>query len=318
VIAPSPRPNPRLAVFAPSPVLTITAERADSSRDDIHVHAGGQGFWVARMAAVLGADVTLCAPLGGESGAVLGELIRREGVTLQAVSTPRPNGAYIHDRRSGRRAVVAQVESPALARHELDELYGAMVAVGLRSDAALLTGPQHERVLAGDVYRRLASDLRRNGIPVIADLTGAPLEGALTGGVDVLKLSSAELAELVDRPLDSIDDVAVEALELHRRGAAGVVVSRAEEPALALIDGALYVLEGPTFEPLDERGAGDSFVAGLSVGISRGLGLREASKLGVAAGALNVTRRGLGSGRREDIEEVAGLVKVHELTRLPS
>lgn len=58
-----PRPRPQrtglIAVFAPSPLLTITIELA-TDRPEVHLHAGGQGFWVARLAATLGAEVTLC------------------------------------------------------------------------------------------------------------------------------------------------------------------------------------------------------------------------------------------------------------------
>ena len=68
---PDPMSPPSIVVFAPSPLLTITVEAAGTPRQEIHLHAGGQGFWVARMAALLGARVSLCCALGGESGAVL-------------------------------------------------------------------------------------------------------------------------------------------------------------------------------------------------------------------------------------------------------
>ena len=61
-----------LAVFAPSPLLTITIEPGPA-RPPVHLHPGGQGFWVARLAATLGADVTLCCALGGEPGRVLAQ-----------------------------------------------------------------------------------------------------------------------------------------------------------------------------------------------------------------------------------------------------
>ena len=191
---------PRVAVFAPSPVLTITVESLAPSEDEIHIHAGGQGFWVARLAAILGAEVTLCAALGGESGRVLGELLAGEGPQLRAVPAASPNGSYIHDRRSGMRETVAAVASPRLQRHEVDELFGAMTAAALTSDVAVLTGPEHERVMSSDVFRRLASDLRSNGVAVIGDLTGPALESALAGGLDLLKLSHEELGPLAEGP----------------------------------------------------------------------------------------------------------------------
>ena len=47
--------RPSVCVFAPAPILTVTVEAAEDEREELHVHAGGQGFWVARMLGVLGA-----------------------------------------------------------------------------------------------------------------------------------------------------------------------------------------------------------------------------------------------------------------------
>jgi 1-phosphofructokinase len=305
--------RPRVAVFAPSPVLTITVEAAASAEDEIHLHAGGQGFWVARMCATLGAEVTLCAALGGESGRVLGDLIASQGPSLRAIPMASANGSYIHDRRGGKREPVAAVPSPRLQRHEVDELFGAMTAAALTSQVAVLTGPEHDEVLSSDVYRRLAADLRRNGVPVIADLTGDPLERALAGGLDLLKLSHEELALIAGGPLDSLSRVAEEIGRLRSRGADNVLISQADQPALASVGGDLLELRGPRFEPLDPLGAGDSQVAALAVGVARGLEPAAVLRLAVAAGALNVTRRGLGSGERADIERLAEAVQVTRL-----
>jgi 1-phosphofructokinase len=113
----------RIAVFAPSPLLTVTIERR-AAREEVHLHAGGQGFWVARLAATLGADVVLCCALGGEPGLVLTGLIAAQPLTLRSAHAATPNGVYVHDRRSGERVEVASVDSAPLARHAADELYG--------------------------------------------------------------------------------------------------------------------------------------------------------------------------------------------------
>jgi 1-phosphofructokinase len=59
--------NGRIAVFAPSPLLTITIEPG-VDRPEVHLHAGGQGFWVARLAATLGVDVSFAVPWAASRG----------------------------------------------------------------------------------------------------------------------------------------------------------------------------------------------------------------------------------------------------------
>ena len=96
-------------MLAPSPLLTITIEAAHDERsgDDLHLHVGGQGYWIARMASELGADVTLCATFGGETGAVAAALAGESSFAVHGVIASHNNGAYVQDRRSGERAELA-------------------------------------------------------------------------------------------------------------------------------------------------------------------------------------------------------------------
>jgi 1-phosphofructokinase len=301
-----------IALFAPSPVLTITVERG-ADQPEIHLHAGGQGYWVARMAARLGAEVRLCAPLGGETGAVLRSLLPGDGVRLTAVEVGGPNGAYVHDRRGEGRIEIARTSSARLRRHELDDLYGVALAAGLEADITLLTGPRGQEVLPPETYRRLCRDLRGNGRRVLGDLSGEAMEAALDGGLDLLKISDQELVERGLLQGKETPDVLRVAELLRGRGAECVVISRRDRPALALAGERPLEVRGPSFTPMDEHGAGDSMFAGLAVGIASDLEIEEALRIGTAAGALNVTRHGLGTGRPEEISRLAAQVDVRPL-----
>jgi 1-phosphofructokinase len=309
--------SPSLVVFAPSPLLTITVEAADTPRQEIHLHAGGQGFWVARMAALMGAKVVLCCALGGESGAVLRGLIARENVELLSVECAASNGVYIHARRGGVREQLARTESKRLSRHETDELYGLALSAALDAGVALLTGVDPPTALESEVYRRLASDLRSNGIQVIADLAGSSLKAALAGGLDLLKISEEEILAEAVAGSSGVEDL-LKALDgLHEAGAETVLISRAEEPALVL-DGAggrYLELTGPRVETLEPRGTGDSMFAALGAGLAGGQQLDIALRLAMAAGCLNATRHGLGTGTRRQIQQLSRHIEIRELTR---
>jgi 1-phosphofructokinase len=306
-------------VFAPSPLLTITIE-AGTDRPEVHLHAGGQGFWVARLAATLGAEVSLCCALGGEPGRVLRGLIEAESIELRAAAGGTPNGVYIHDRRSGTRAELVSVDSRPLERHATDELYGIALGGGLDAEVTMVTGCQPPDIVDSDVFRRLVTDLRANHKLVIADLTGAPLRAALKAGVGLLRLSEEELVSEGYAANDEPAEIVAGAQRLCAAGAHRVLISRGSSPAV-LIDGATGMAEvelvPPVFEAVDHRGTGDSMFAATGVGLARGMSMIDALRLGMAAGALNATRRGLGSGTRDEIERLAAHVTVRPRDGLP-
>jgi 1-phosphofructokinase len=97
---------------------------------------------------------------------------------------------------------------------------------------------------------------------------------------------------------------------LHDAGARSVVVSRRERSTLASDQGNVFEVRSPVLEVLDGRGGGDSITAALAVAESRRLPFVEALQLAAAAAALNVSRHGLGTGRRDAIEDVARRVEV--------
>lgn len=301
-----------VTIFAPSPTLTVTVED-QRGEPDIHVHAGGQGVWQARMLLRLGASVTMCCTLTGEIGRMLRHLLEDEGFTVAGLERPGRGSAYLHDRRGGERIVVAETEGDPLGRHDLDELYGIMLREGLDAGLAILSGPAGDETLAPDTYRRLASDLHEGGARVIVDLAGKRLRAAVEGGVDVLKVSDDELAAdgLVDGHASG--DIMRAMRRLHRDGAAAVIVSRATAPLLLLDGEGFLEVEPPRMEVADTRGAGDSLTAGVAAGMVRGESARTAIVTGAAAGALNVTRHGLGTGDADAIARLRESVRVREL-----
>ncbi len=299
-----------VVIFAPSPVLEITVEEHQVD-GDVHVHAGGQGVWQARMLLSLGRDVELCCALSGETGRVLGHLLQEEGIRIAGIRRVARGGVYVHDRRDGDRKPIIESGGDALTRHEQDELYGLTLRTGLDAKLVILSGPHGEGVVPADFYRRLAADLRTGGVRVVVDLAGERLDAALAGGVTIAKVSDEELLDdgRIAKKTD-IDQIVTAMRALRDAGAEVVVVTRAEKSALLLQDGAVHEVVPPKMEVVDSAGAGDSFVGAFCSVLAVGGSVSDAALLGAAAGAQNVTRHGLGTG------EAATILRLRELVVL--
>jgi 1-phosphofructokinase len=300
---------PSVVIFNPSPLVTVTIEDRGGT-PDIHVHAGGQGVWQARMISTLGVPVVMCAALGGETGDLLGHLMPGEGVELRRVDTSTRNGGYVHDRRADDRDEIVEAPGGPLDRHEQDELYELVLHEGITHGTALLAGPNSDQVVPHQLYARLATDLTANGCRVAVDLAGERLDAVLQGGPFLVKVSHEEL--IADGRAESEEPAALVAAmrKLREEGAGTVIVSRASDPALALVEDDVLEIRVPPLQPAETSGAGDSMTAGTLASLVKGMGIREALRIGAACGALNVTRRGLGTGGDHAVDTLAGRVEL--------
>jgi 1-phosphofructokinase len=114
---------------------------------------------------------------------------------------------------------VVSVQARPLSRHAADELYGVALAAGLDANVMLLTGCQPSDVIDAEFYRRLAGDLHNKGTAVIPDLTEGPVQAALAGGAELIKLSDEELVACKPAASPEIADIVGAAWSMHEAGA---------------------------------------------------------------------------------------------------
>ncbi|HEY7563641.1 MAG TPA: PfkB family carbohydrate kinase [Acidimicrobiia bacterium] len=306
----------KICVFAPAVLLTITIEsEGDDEAAAIHVHPGGQGFWVARAIRQLGEDPVICTALGGETGQMLQHLIPTWEIDLEPVPSEANSPAYVHDRRDGTRREIAETPPPTLSRHEIDDLYSKTLETALASGLCVVTGRFAQGGFSEDLYRRLGADLASTGLPVVGDLHGDDLSSFLEGGaLGLLKVSTEDLRADGLLRHASQKEIVGAMDSLIERGVRSVVVSGDEGATVARIEGKTLVATQPRLEAVDHRGAGDSMTAGLAVGLAREIGGEAILRLACAAGAAAVVRHGLGSADPELVAELIDLVDIREVT----
>lgn len=306
-------PGGRIAVFAPSPLLSVTIERRGSERDDIHCHPAGQGVWLSRMAGELGSWPVLCSFVGGETGSLLEPLLERLPGERRLVRSESASGAYVTDRRSGERRFIAQAIAEPASRHEADELVAATTAAALECDVLAICNPYPGDAVPLEVYGNLVSNAMGGGVRVIADLSSPRIETTAEAGADLVKLNDWELAAFVRGPVDTPERLRAAAERLIELGARNVLVTRGGDPALALLDGQAWELIPPRLDAGSREGCGDTMMGAIAAALSGGAGLEDAIVIGAGAGAVNFLRHGLGTGSRREVEELAREVELRRL-----
>jgi 1-phosphofructokinase len=310
---------PRVAVFSPDLLLTVTIESQSSpgagGSSELHVHAGGQGVWVARMVRELGAIPVLCALIGGETGDALAPLLPALRGDLRLVPSTGSSGGYVVDHRGGERQLVASSLRPAPHRHEIDDLVTSTVAAALSSSVLVVCNPFPAEGFPEDVYETITADVKSGGVPVLIDLSSPRLERTLGCGPDLVKLNDWELAEYVRGPVDGPRALAA-AERLRAAGAQNVVVTRGGGPILVLAGPeAAYEIQPPDLRRGYREGCGDTMMGATAAAWAAGKSPLDAIVLGAAAGAVNYMRRGLGTGRRAAVEEMTRQISARPLLK---
>ncbi|MEX1026026.1 MAG: PfkB family carbohydrate kinase [Planctomycetota bacterium] len=304
-------------MFSPRLFLSVMVEtQSELDSDELHFHPGGQGFWIARALHQLGEQPLLVTSLGGESGCVLRGLAPAWEVEMNVIEMASSSPVFLYDRRSGERRLIAHANAGKRNRHEVDDLYGRVLDQAIGAGVCVVTGTWPVDHDQPDFFRRLGADLASTEVTVVGDLHGEELEAFLAGGpLHTLKVSDSDL---VNDGLLSGDAGFEERLavvdQLVDAGAERVLLSSAERPTLARFGELRLMADPPLLQPADPRGAGDAMTAALAAAVLRDLAPEEACQLACAAGAANVTRRGLGNADARLIERLAGRVRVQRLT----
>ncbi len=233
---------------------------------------GGGGAVSATQVPKLGAECLFFTALGGDQfGHATASRLEADGVSVLAAVRTGPQTRAVSAVGDARDRAIVVIGEPTSPRIE-DPLPWDDLAV---CDAAYFTGHDSATLAAARRARVLVVTTRR-------------LHELVESGVraDVLIASASDVTEAVDPSLLPVAPAVI----LWTEGAAGGRYARADGTA-----GRWSPAPVPGV-PVDSYGCGDSFAAGLTVGLARGLDLDAALALGARCGAACLTGRGgLGS-----------------------
>lgn len=260
---------------------------------------GGKGANQAVACARLGALTRFVGCVGDDdAGDVLTRALRGDGVGLEHLTTLAgvPSGiALIVVDGTGENTIV--VSPGANGRLAADHL---PVATLTDADAVLLQ-------LEVPMSTVTAAAAAARGLVVVNPAPAAVLPFELLERADVLTPNRGELATLAgaDREPTTVD----ETVDLVRRldVASRVVVTLGAEGALAVDGPHVTVVSARPVVAVDATGAGDTFCGALTVALTEGAGLADATRWAVAAASITVTREGAQPSlpTRAEVDEVA-------------
>lgn len=294
--------NPALDVDTTTEVVRPTSKlRCGPARYD----AGGGGINVARVAQTLGEDACAIYPAGGPVGDSLQDLLGGAGIATRCVriAGATREGITVNETSTGLQYRFV-LPGPHLADEEQQQCLEALKQACAHARFVVASGSLPPGV-ADDFYTRVGEVARDSGAKLILDTSGAAL--AATSGVFAVKPNLGELSRLVQRELPDEASRVAAARELIDSGRTeNVIISLGPEGAIVVTADTVDVLAPITVAVRSAVGAGDTMVAGITVGLTRGWSLPRAVELGVAAASATLMTEGTGLCRRPDVERLFG------------
>jgi 6-phosphofructokinase 2 len=265
---------------------------------------GGGGINVARAVHALGGDAVAVFPVGGPAGEMIRHLLDQEGVPRQpiAIAGFTRESLAVEDRGTGQQFRFI-LPGPEVSEADQERCLDQLSVVAEEATYIVASGSLPLGV-SEDFYTRVAGLAQRLGKRLVLDTSGVALKRA-GQGIYLLKPSLRELQELVGREIGTPFEQECAVREVIEQGRSEIVVlSLGEEGALLATAEECERFAAVPVQARSTVGAGDSMLAGIVLGLSRGLTLREAVRFGLAAGAAALLGSGTELCRRSDVERL--------------
>ena len=277
-----------LALDEPQPGEALRFRRAV-------VTPGGKGVNVARVVRTLGARALLVSFAPGRTGRAVTELIRDEGLAVEAVPTEGEVRAAIVIQEQSGRVTVLNEPGPRVGEAEW-AAYERAIESRLQGHGMLVCSGSVPPGSPVDAYARLVAIAHAHAVPALVDAAGETLAAALEAEPDVVTPNYAEAEDALFGTRGEEAGVAAEeararataaAASLAGKARAAIVTAGAAGAALHACGEATW-LDAPSVRVTNSVGAGDSLVGGFAAAVERGEDVGTAFVHGVAAAAASV------------------------------
>lgn len=273
---------------------------------------GGKGIHVANVATILGEDCIATGYLGGKSGEFISEKLQDYGIKqdfVQVAGETRSCLAIITE--SGAQTEILE-PGPTVTQEE-QEAFLAKYQELLSKAAVVAASGSMPKGLPGNFYGQLISLAHKSGKPFLLDTSGEALIQGIKAQPYFVKPNNDEIKVLVGAELRSDEDIVHVLQKFMEDGIKLPVISLGAKGSMAGYNQHVYKITVPKIQCKNPVGSGDSFVAGIAVGIERGMAIEDVLSLGAACGTANAMEDESGFVRKEVVEELFPQIKIQQI-----
>lgn len=289
----------------------IAAWGEDCKAERSGIFAGGNGIHISRCLQALQIASFAMLFSGGETGALLTQLLDAENIDYEAVTTGAPvgvtTGIYTPTGSFTVRAK-EQTISPREGEAFLAQ-FSKRVNMG---DCVVIAGPTPPG-LSPDYYEKLAEITKGHGAFCVGDSSGQGLFALIRSGVFLIRIDQAEACRLFGIRVETPKQGVELCRKIHDQGVNTVLLTLEGQGTVYSTDKTAYYIRSLSSVPQNDKKEQDSFVAGFVGGMGLGLSPAECLKMAVACAGAQVVTSPFDRISRNKVLEWAGKIELDNL-----
>jgi len=277
----------------------------------VRVDVGGKGVNVAVVLKRLGVSAHCVGCLGEENSDRFLRMLQKDDLSFHALNVPgeiRTNLKLFDEHEK----LITEFNEPGiqLTEDQLEAFLAILSKCSADSEYVVLSG----KLPAGcpeNTYQRCMKTL--DGKKCVLDTAGESLLHGIKEKPYLIKPNLPEMEAIMKKELRTLRSIRDAALMMIDYGAQNVIVSMGKYGAMFINQDTTLFAPALMVQVRSTVGAGDAMVGGIMAGLSKGAGLKEAFRFGVAAGAASVMTDGTQLLSKNDFETLLPKVVVQEV-----
>lgn len=271
------------------------------------LEAGGKGINVSKVVKNLGEKTIALGFIGDENEDTLLRKLDLLGIAHDFIDVPgetRTNIKIVETESN----TFTDINQPGfeVSNSDIEKLVCKIKSLVKKDDTVVLSGSL-PKGLEPDIYKNLVLILKDIGAKTILDTEGEALRLGIKVHPDIIKPNINELKGIINCT-DDIQSVACGVRKVTEDSGLAIV-SMGASGAL-LINNSTYFCPPLKVNVKSTVGAGDSMVAALAIGLSKGMDAAETFKLAVAASSAKITLEGTEAPSKALIYRMLNQVKI--------
>jgi len=259
---------------------------------DIRIDLGGKGINVSKVLKQFNIQSLATGFIAGERGNQWLNQLKQHQQLVDFYPVPgeiRTN-LKIVDQHTNTTTEINEPGFEVTSKHLT--LFKEQLEKHLQKRSILVIGGSLPAGAPASIYRDLIHIAHRHGAKTILDADGPALKEGIKAKPFAIKPNIFELEQLVERRLNTEEEIIAVGKQLINTGISLVMISRGKKGAIVLNEEKIIVTTPFEIIPKSTVGAGDSMVAAMIYAMQKQKNLEELALIGTTAGTITASKPG--------------------------